>query len=399
MDADVDTYTGRTRYRTPGVYYEELTVAAEPEISTGIPVFVGFAFAPVEQKGLKPSRLRWLNCWEDFSAVFKNGYADGFLGYAVRGFFENGGERCTVYALPPPDRSVTVAGLVHALTDPFNAGHPLEDCEDADLVCVPDISMEPLWADPGSVADAQNAVLDYCARMGDRFAIIDTPQPLSIQTRSAPLSSFGAAYAPRLCVAQTSIPVPACGHIAGIYARSDRKVGVHKAPANEIVEGVLYLDPKTEITSSAQADLNEAGINCLRYFPGRGLRVWGARTLSGVGAWRYVNVRRLFVTVVRWMRRNLNDLVFEPNDVRTWQRVRTRLSSYCLDLLERGALKGRGPEEAFFIKCDAETNPEADREEGRLVVQVALAPVIPAEFVIVRITHTAAGVSITEPMG
>lgn len=177
MDADIDTYTGRTRYRSPGVYYEELTVAAEPEVSTGVPVFVGFALAPVVQKGEKPIQFRWLNRWEDFSATCGSGYAKGFLSHAVRGFFENGGERCAVYALPPPDGSVTVTGLVHALTDPFKKGHPLEDCEEVDLVCVPDIAMEQLWADPGAVADAQNAVLDYCARMGDRFAIIDTPLP------------------------------------------------------------------------------------------------------------------------------------------------------------------------------------------------------------------------------
>jgi hypothetical protein len=191
--------------------------------------------------------------------------------------------------------------------------------------------------------------------------------------------------------------VPPCGHVAGIYARTDARVGFHKAPANEIIEGVL--DLQSNITQEIQSQLNEIGVNCLRSFARRGIRVWGARTLSGHRNWRYVNVRRIFLTLVRWIEHNMNDLVFEPNEPSLWDRVRDRLGGYCYELFERGALKGRDPAEAFFVKCDEEINPLEVREAGQLICEVGLAPLTPAEFILVRITQSAAGATVTLPTG
>ena len=126
------------------------------------------------------------------------------------------------------------------------------------------------------------------------------------------------------------------------------------------------------LSEKNHSDLNEVGVNCLRSFPRRGIRVWGARTLSVFPNWRYVNVRRLFLTLVRWIDRNMNDLVFEPNNHALWERVRDRLGTYCYELFQRGALKGRTPAEAFFIKCDAETNPLEGREAGQVICEIGI---------------------------
>jgi phage tail sheath protein FI len=136
----------------------------------------------------------------------------------------------------------------------------------------------------------------------------------------------------------------------------------------------------------------------LRAFPGRGIRVWGARTLSSDPAWTYVSVRRLFLTACRWIERNMVGAVFEPNDPRLWTRISRELTAYFNDLFRQGALQGRTPQEAFYIKCDAETNPLEIREAGSVITEIGLAPGLPNEFVIVRIIHGASGVTITGPI-
>jgi phage tail sheath protein FI len=175
--------------------------------------------------------------------------------------------------------------------------------------------------------------------------------------------------------------------VAGVYARTDYRVGVHKAPANALVEGVV--DIRAHVDDREQGILNAVGVNCLRALPGRGIRVCGARTLSGRAEWRYVNVRRLVITVRRWLENECLDLVFDPNDSQLWNRIRDRLSSYCFTLYRSGALKGDTPEEAYYVKCDAETNPPAERDDGEVTTEIGLAATRPAEFIVVRITQRA----------
>lgn len=225
-------------------------------------------------------------------------------------------------------------------------------------------------------------------------------QEAVIKQRQALYGINGALYFPWIRVRTAENPngryVPPCGHVAGIFARTDQRSGVHKAPANEVLEGVT--DLQYTLDNSEQGPLNEQGINCLRAFPGRGIRLWGARTLSTAPDWTYVNVRRLFLTVGRWIERSMAGLVFEPNDPRLWARIRRELTAYLNGLYQQGALKGRSAEEAFYVKCDAETNSADERDAGRVVTEIGLAPAQPGEWIVVHIIHGAGGVTISGPV-
>jgi phage tail sheath protein FI len=206
-------------------------------------------------------------------------------------------------------------------------------------------------------------------------------------------SSYAALYYPWIEIADlsgsgnTSKMVPPSGHMVGIYNRTDSDRGVHKAPANEVVMGAINLE--TNLSRSEQDTLNPIGVNCIRAFPGRGIRVWGGRTLSSDGAWRYINVRRLFILVEASMDSGLQWVVFEPNDNALWAKVRRDVTSFLRVIWRGGALFGTTPEQAFYVKCDEELNPREVRDLGQLIIEVGLAPVKPAEFVIFRITQWA----------
>ncbi len=390
-------------YRTPGVYKREEFPAPPAGLLTGVPAFLGFTEKgfPDEARDLALGRARPLTLWPHFEARFGRAEAAGYLAHAVRGFFANGGDRCYVAPLDP-------AGLaVEALRKGLEA---LASVNDVDLVCAPDIvrPRQPgnLPPDPVEVREMQAAVLEHCDAVGDRFAILDSlPRANSdevLRQRRGLRGTNGALYYPWLRAAD-GLPaagangfVPPCGHLAGVYARSDRRAGVHKAPANEALEGALDLE--INLTGEQQGELNPAGVNCLRAFPGRGIRVWGARTLSANPAWTYINARRLFLTAGRWIGRNMPGVVFEPNDPKLWARIRRELTGYFNGLFERGALAGRTPQEAFYVKCDEETNPPEVRDADSVVTVIGLAPMLPGEFVVVRIVHGPDGVAIAEPV-
>jgi phage tail sheath protein FI len=379
-------------YHTPGIYKEELFPAPADGLQTGVPAFLGFTNAvPKDDEGRErfnaPQELRR---WPQFKEAFGPPMIRGYLARAVRGFFENGGQRCFVV---PLDRSIPEA---EALNQGLAA---LESWQAIDLICAPDISRpRQATATPPTFQEVMLmhvALLEHCEALGDRFVILETRPGASVDEALAHRSKLegrnGALYFPWLRAADG--PVPPCGHLAGVYARVDQRVGVHKAPANEIVEGVI--DAATNVSSAQQSRLNPEGVNCLRAFPGRGIRVWGARTLSSDPAWSYVNVRRLFLTVSRWIERNMVGISFEPHDTKVWTRVVRELTGYFNHLLQQGALKGATPQEGYYIKCDAETNPPQVRQAGMLVTEIGLAPTVPNEFVVVRITHSAAGISIS----
>jgi hypothetical protein len=209
-------------------------------------------------------------------------------------------------------------------------------------------------------------------------------------------SKYAALYYPWIQVANptpgatsTTMFMPPSGHMAGIWARNDNERGVHKAPANEVIRGCLGLG--INLTSAEQGALNPVGINCLRSFPGRGIRVWGARTISSDPSWRYLNVRRLFNYVEKSIEGGTQWVVFEPNDFDLWQRVKRDVSAFLKRVWMDGALFGRTPGEAFYVKCDEENNPPETRDVGQLIVEIGIAPVKPAEFVIFRISQYTAG--------
>jgi uncharacterized protein len=248
-----------------------------------------------------------------------------------------------------------------------------------------------LVAVPGAPFDVVRAVVQHCEAIRHRFAIVDAPSwlPVGFDPRSAIAdSSFAALYTPWLIVAglvdsRQRRTVPPSGNVAGIYARIDSERGVHKAPANEVVQGVLGVTDA--IDDHVQDAINPLGINALRNFSGRGLRVWGARTLSTDPQWKYVNVRRLFIYLERSIDEGTRWVVFEPNSEDVWKRVATLVQEFLYKVWRSGALQGSVPEQAFFVRCDRSTITQSDVDNGRLICEVGVAPVRPAEFVIIRI--------------
>jgi phage tail sheath protein FI len=243
-------------------------------------------------------------------------------------------------------------------------------------------------------ADAQaciNHLISHAQRMRYRIAVIDSGDRQTLaevrEMRAKFDASHAALYYPWL---QVSDPVsglvksmPPSGAVAGIYARNDAERGVHKAPANEVVR--LALDFERVLSRSQQEVLNPEGINCLRTFPGRGNRVWGARTMSSDQEWKYVNVRRYFAFLEHSIERGTQWAVFEPNGERLWASVRGTIEDFLLDQWQAGALQGDKPDKAYFVRCDRSTMTQNDLDNGRIVCQIGVAPVRPAEFVIFRI--------------
>jgi uncharacterized protein len=284
----------------------------------------------------------------------------------------------------------------------------LEIAEEVTMVCAPDVmalyQAGALTMD--GVKAVQLAMISHCEAMKDRFAILDCPPGLSPQQvkewrmkEAGYDTKYGAVYYPWIKVADPlskgdTILVPPSGYIAGVYARSDTERGVHKAPANEVVRNVIGVEK--QITKSEQDILNPVGINCIRAFPGRGIRVWGARTLSSDASWRYVNVRRLFNYVEESIEGGTQWVVFEPNDRDLWARIRRDITAFLTMVWRSGALFGTTPSEAFYVKCDDETNPPAVRDLGQVVIEIGMAPVKPAEFVIFRISQWTGGGAVAE---
>ncbi|MDS0301132.1 phage tail sheath subtilisin-like domain-containing protein [Halogeometricum sp. S1BR25-6] len=257
-----------------------------------------------------------------------------------------------------------------------------EEVDDIAIVCAPD---------EVTVANLTNELVDHCERMGDRFAVLQAPERADRPSKLRPPVDSGNAafYYPWIRVADPATNaeklVPPGGHITGVYARTDAERGVHKAPANEVVRGAIGL--QKNVSKGDQDVLNPKGVNCIRSFPGRGVRVWGARTTSSDAADRYVNVRRLMLYIEESLDEGTQHVVFEPNDEPLWARVRQSISGFLTTTWRDGALQGATPEEAFFVKCDRTTMTQDDIDNGRLKILVGVAPVKPAEFVIIRIAQ------------
>lgn len=277
----------------------------------------------------------------------------------------------------------------------------LEALDDVRLILCPDLMAGYDGSDKAKekVKAVQTAMITDCERLRYRFCILDTPPGLNAQQAKEWReyvnfdSSYAAMYYPWIEIAdlsdspQTTKFVPPSGHVVGIYNRVDSQVGFHKAPANEVVGGALSLE--LNLTKGEQSVLNPIGVNCIRSFPGRGIRVWGARTLSSDGSWRYINVRRLFIVVGASLETGLQWVVFEPNDSSLWAKVRRDINSFLSTIWLSGALFGTTKDQAFYIKCDEEINPPEIRDLGQLIIEIGMAPVKPAEFVILRLSQWA----------
>jgi phage tail sheath protein FI len=374
--------------RAPGVYIEEITPAGPiAGAGTTTPALIGTVARNLGNADLgKPVAVTNWTAYTDAFDAYKSSLN---LPYAVRGFFENGGT--LAYIVPIKDN----AGLEGALDQ---------------LTRVPEVSMVCV---PGLVdAAAQATVITHCETMGDRIAILDgAPDPTPLKAdgalqkqRGALLSKagFAALYWPWINTpdpeatggAAALVTVPPSGHIAGVMARSDDKVGVHKAPANEPVRGAVSL--AYTLNDTEQGALNHLNINALRSFPGRPPLIWGARTLSDGTPWRYVNVRRLVSYIEDSVVQGVRWAVFAPNNTALWKGLERTITEFLTRVWEAGALFGRTAKEAFYVKVDEELNPPAVRDLGQVIVEVGLAPTSPAEFVVLRFGLWAGGARVTE---
>ncbi|NJM63599.1 MAG: phage tail sheath family protein [Oscillatoriales cyanobacterium RU_3_3] len=310
--------------------------------------------------------------FKKFFGDFSNIDGQNTLAHAVYGFFNNGGTRCYVVW-------VTDKNNIDTALNPFEA-----------------IDEIAIVAAPGMTdSNVQGKIKDHCTNLGDRFAIFDCKKDADVSTvnnreNKPDNSNYAAFYFPWIQVFDPATkgqkPVPPSGHIAGIYARVDTQRGVHKAPANEVVMGALGLSQK--ISKNQQDGLNPQGINCIRDLNGN-IRVWGARTIGGDanGEFKYINIRRLF----NYLRESIDEgtqwTVFEPNSPDLWARIRRTVNAFLLTVWRSGALFGTTPEQAFFVKCDEENNPPEVRDAGQVIIEIGVAVVKPAEFVIFRISQ------------
>jgi phage tail sheath protein FI len=397
-------------YLSPGVYVEEIDSGTRPieAVGTSTAGFVGTAPNP----DAFVDEAVAINNWSEFRRRYvRDGDKGTDLANAVYGFFLNGGSRCYVVNTKADG---AIAGKGRGL--------------DA-LAAIDEIA---IIAAPGRTdAASHGALLDAAESLKDRVAILDGPprvDDVEVLTRAsdggaappAPAADgdttapatrgkgpkpglrardsdggYGAYYFPWLKGRDAVDPdalaqIPPSGHMAGIYARTDSERGVHKAPANVTIRGAEGL---TQMLSRAEQDvLNPVGVNCIRFFTREGVRVWGARTLApSASNWRYLNVRRLFNMIEESIAISTRWVVFEPNAGPLWKDIQRDVGAFLTLLWRQGALAGARPEDAFFVKCDAETNPPEVVDAGQVVVVIGIAPVKPAEFVIFRIGQTAVG--------
>jgi phage tail sheath protein FI len=278
----------------------------------------------------------------------------------------------------------------------------LEAVEQITMVAIPDLmsAFQRGALDQDTVISVQRALITHCETMANRIAILDPLPGLSpqqVKTWREETTAFDSAqatmYYPWIKVHDPAVGreafVPPSGHIAGVWARNDDTRGVHKAPANEVVREAVAL--QTQITKGEHDLLNPIGLNCIRLFPGRGIRVWGARTLSDDPDWHFLNVRRLFNYLEESILDGTQWAVFEPNDDALWARIRRTISAFLTNEWRKGSLFGLTPDEAFYVKCDRETNPPESIDLGQVICEVGVAPVKPAEFVVFRLAQFSSG--------
>ncbi|MGC5052339.1 phage tail sheath family protein [Micromonospora sp. DT48] len=405
-------------YFSPGIYVEEVPRGARPIGPAGTSTAALVGRGP--NRNAHVGEALAVNNWTDFLRL----YADGDqvestpLARAVFGFFDNGGTRCWVVnvgdgnAISGTGRKRAGLDLLEAIDEISIVAAPgfhdpvsheallslAERTRTMVAICDPapdidDISTLTRVATPASTRPAKPSDTESDTATGSAAG-----GPTAHRPRQ---SDFGTLYYPWLRVRDPLsgelVLTPPSGHIAGIWARTDALRGVHKAPANEPVRGAVDLG---HLVTRAEHDvLNPRGVNVIRYFPGEGIRVWGARTLAAEASeWRYLNVRRLSIAIEQAIANGTRWMVFEPNDYTLWRSIRRDIGAFLTRVWRDGALLGRTPEEAFFVKCDEETNPADVRDAGMVVAHIGIAVVKPAEFVVFKLSQWAGGTE-TETIG
>ena len=410
-------------YASPGVYVLELPNTGARDITpvgSSLAGFVGLAPDP----DARPREAVAINDFTQFASIYFGAKPVSTpLANAVAGFFINGGSRCYVV-------NIGTGGSITGTAQQPNGLDLFDAIDEISIVAAPGFTD----------ADSYAALQAHCENMlhRDRMAILDTVEnveDVSALTRVAssgvpapadeadagdtgdageddgkptarrsaaavpstqlalapPESSYLAVYTPwiviRDAVTNTLVTQPPSGHMAGVWARVDTLRGVHKAPANEPIFGALDLTRR--IGKGEQDLLNPAGINCIRFFPGEGILVWGARTRA-TDEFRMIPVRRLSLVIRESIEEQTRWVVFEPNDYQLWKSIGRDIRNFLYKVWKDGALFGRTADEAYFVKCDAETNPPELRDAGQVRTIVGFAAVKPAEFSIVELMQSAA---------
>ena len=444
-------------YYTPGVYVEEVSSGFKP--ITGVPTsIVGFIGSAKKGKVNKPVQVTtWASYFDEFigyntqdklnprGGVEKDALGNPIkenvpnskttdLDWAMYAFFNNGGAKAYVVSVGSGSSEVVpkidvpkkddkkddkkkeqpaIASKSFDLTNAIigNDGGPDKRIG---IHCFKEVDEISILVAPGVVASAvQQEILSYCETF-NIFAILDAPQKLEqlsdygLSTDLNGLSGLSAKCASKQAAiyfpwvktynpdTKSTISVAPSGFVAGIYSRSDKERGVHKAPANEIVR--LATELEYNLSDAEQETLNQNGVNCIRNFSDSGIRVWGARTTICVSdpEWKYVNVRRLFNMVEKSLQVGSKWAVFEPNDVFLWKKLKRNVTAFLTRVYNSGALAGGSADEAFFVRCDASTNPNENIDSGIVTIEVGIAPVKPAEFIVFRISQKAPGAEETE---
>lgn len=370
-------------YEAPGVYTDIVSSGNKPIDSLGASTagFVGQSSIGPENKPIL------ITNWAQYQKVF-GGFAEGgYLAHAVYGFFLNGGGRCYVCNVGSRVENQTDNDLAARIK-----GEDKGPGKRTGLAAFKSIDEIALVAAPGCTSPTIHQMLaDHASENGERIAVLDGIEDLGeVQLNEFPRigdTKDAALYWPWISVydevAKKAVFVPPSGHIMGAIARTDGERGVHKAPANELLRGALAL--KYSLTRNEQALLNPRGINLIRDMDDMGIRVYGARTLSSDTEWRYLNVRRLFQVIKKSVGKGTEWVVFEPNNEMLWGNVRRNISAYLKTLWMSNALMGKTPEEAFYVRCDENTNPQENLDRGIVTIEIGVAPVKPAEFVQINI--------------
>jgi uncharacterized protein len=354
----------RFTVKQPGVFLQDIRLQPQSieGVSTNIAAFLG-------ETETGPSIPTLITSFVDYGRLF-GGYLGSniYLPYAVEGFFLNGGQKCYICRVLSSNYAETLAKL--------------EVVDEVSIIYSPNAQAVPGLTD---------LLIEHCERLRYRFMILDSIKSQDSSSVTKPReSAFAALYYPWIHVKQaetgTHCRVPSGGHVTGIYARTDLEIGVHKAPANEVVKGAV--DIEYSLSNIQQDRLVTKGINCIRNFGGRGIRVWGARTLSSDPTRKYVNVCRLLIYLEKSMTKGTAWAVFEPNNEATWAKVKSAIENFLIQTWKNGALMGANPQEAYFIKIDRTTMNQSDIDNGQLIALIGIAPVNPAEFIILRINQT-----------
>jgi uncharacterized protein len=369
----------------PGVFVEEVSMTAEPieGVSTSTAAFIGGASkGPILEPVLVTS-------WDEFERTFGGlDYSSkgSYLAHAIHLFFLNQGQRAYVVRVTGELDGKNTGRFEVA----YRTGLPcIESLEDVSVVAMPDGT---------GILDHQ-ALIEHCEKMRYRFAIIDSPpDPREVgdahdvklqRQKLVSTKGYAAIYYPWLQVQDPKTKrirvVPPSGSVAGVFARTDLQKGVHKAPTNEPIMGVL--DTEVSVDQADQQELDRVNVNVIRKFAGRGLLVWGSKTVSSDSIWKYVQVRRTVIYLEQSIAKGTEWVVFEPHDEVTWEEVRRSVAEFLTASWKNGMLMGSKSQEAFIVRCDRTTMTQADIDGEKLIIEVGVALVRPAEFVIFHIVH------------